>query len=103
MTIEDIFALLSTSGLPVAYHSFPEKNAPQLPFICFLENGTDNMAADGRVYHSVKRITIELYTKSKDTTTEALVETALSGLFWNKSEQYLNDEKCYEIIYDLEV
>lgn len=103
MTIEEIFDLLKITGLPVAYHSFPEKNAPQLPFICFLENGTNNLAADGRVYHSAKRITIELYTKSKDTNTENILETTLSGLFWNKSEQYLTDEKCYEITYDMEV
>lgn len=103
MTLVEIKNLLSTTGIPVAYRCFPEGDAPDLPFICFLEKGSNNLAADGSVYHTVRKIDIELYTKNKDTSKETLVETALSGLFWNKTEEYLDDEQCYQLIYELEV
>ena len=34
---------------------------------------------------------------------ENAVETALKDLCWEKSEEYLDDEQCYEIIYEIEV
>ena len=49
------------------------------------------------------RISIELYTESKDLEAENAVEAALKGLCWEKSEEYLDDEQCYEIIYEIEV
>lgn len=103
MTLEEIKTMLEASGLPVAYRSFPEGNAPDLPYICFLTNGNNNFGADGCVYHSALRITIELYTRNKDMNAESAVESALSGFYWEKAEEYLEDEKCYEILYTMEV
>lgn len=103
MSLEEIKALLATTGLPVAYRAFPAGNAPPLPFICYLLSYTNNFDADNRVYQVINRVTIELYTEAKDPATEALVETALDGICWEKSEEYLDDERCYEIIYEIEV
>lgn len=103
MSLEEIKALLETTGLPVAYRAFPVGKAPPLPFICYLFSYTNNFDADDQVYQVINRITIELYTEEKDPETEALVETALAGLCWEKSEEYLDDERCYEIIYEIEV
>lgn len=103
MNLEEFKTLLETSGIPVAYYAFPEGESPGLPFICFLVNGSNNFSADGIVYKKVNRIQVELYTKNKSIESEEKVETALSSFFWEKEETYLEEEKCFEVIYELEV
>ena len=103
MTLEEIKDRLETTRLPVAYRAFPVGKAPPLPFLCYLFSYTNNFDADDRVYQVINRVTIELYTEAKDPETEALVETALDGLCWEKSEEFLDDERCYEITYEIEV
>lgn len=103
MTLEELTATLQTTGLPVAYRAWPENNAPSLPYICYLVIGSDNFAADGTAYFGTLQISVELYTETKDQKTEALVETALANIYWEKSEEYLDSEKCYQITYEIEV
>lgn len=103
MTLQEIKDLLESTGLPVAYSHFPVGNAPPLPFICYLEAGSNNFAADGAVYSSSKDLNIELYTKLKSPELEDKVETALSSIFWEKSETYLDTEKCFQVLYEIEV
>ena len=103
VTNADIKANLETSGLPVAYKDFPEEEAPQLPYICYRFPYNNNFAADGQVYFAANHVQIELYTKHKDPETEEKVETALSSFFWEKTENYIDSERCYQIIYELEV
>nr|DAJ16794.1 MAG TPA: tail completion protein [Myoviridae sp. ctO7l1] len=103
MTLEKVKDILEATGIPVAYRAFPVGKAPSLPFICYRFSYTNNFNADDRVYQVINRVTIELYIEVKDPATEALVEAALDGLCWEKSEEYLDDERCYEIIYEIEV
>lgn len=103
MTLESLRTLLESTGLPVAYREWPESAAPPLPFICFLVAYSNNFAADGSVYVPIKRIQIELYTKLKKPELEDKVEKALSSLFWEKTETYIDTEKCYQILYEIEV
>lgn len=103
MSLEEFKSLLKTTGLPVAYYAFPEKNAPTLPFICYLVAFTNNFCADGKVYEKNNCIQVELYTKKKSHETEGKVEEALSPFYWDKTETYLETEKCFKITYELEV
>lgn len=103
MTLEQLHTILTGTELPVAYNAFPEETAPALPFICYRVVGSNNFFADGSTYEKINDIDVELYTKTKDQATEALLEQALGELCWNKEENYLADEKCFEIIYNLEV
>lgn len=103
MTLEDIQNLLEATGLPVAYRAFPEGHAPALPFICYLTSGTNNFGADNVTYHVINAVTVELYTDYKDPETEGKVEEALSSFFWDKDVEYLDSERCYQIIYEIEV
>lgn len=103
MTLGELGALLKTTGLPVTYRAWPENEAPPLPFVCYMESGSNNFAADGVVYCSIKHMQVELYTKLKDPETEDKVEAALSSFFWEKSETYLSTEECYQILYEIEV
>ena len=105
MTMEDVKTLLESTGLPVAYRSFPEGNAPTLPFVCYRFPYTNNFAADGVAYAIINHVNVELYTQVKDPETEGKVEAALTGagIYWEKSETYLEDEKCFQILYEIEV
>ena len=103
MTLSEVDVLLKTTGLPVTYRAWPENEAPPLPFVCYVEAGSNNFAADGVVYCPIKRVQVELYTKLKDPETEDKVEAALSSLYWEKNTEYLDTEKCYQTIYEIEV
>lgn len=103
MELEELKKILETTGIPVAYWSFPEGEAPLLPFICYVDAGSDNFIADGKVYHKRSRVNVELYTRHKDTETESKVETALEGFKWKRTETYIDSEKCFQILYEMEV
>lgn len=89
----------------VAYRAFPENEAPKLPFICYLETGADNFFADNTVYSSSSIVDIELYSKNRDTKSEKLIEEKLreNHITWSKDIEYIEKEKCYEVIYTVEV
>ena len=106
MTMKELNAALQTiTGFDkkVAYRAFPVGKAPKLPFICFLATDTNNFDADNVVYKVIQNVDIELYTKTKSEATEDLVESKLAqlGLVWNKYEEWLDSEECYEIIYSI--
>ena len=103
MRLEDLKTLLESTGLPVAYRAFPVGQAPDLPFICYLVEYSNNFDADNRVYHPINHISIELYTEFKNPDAESLVETALKDICWEKTEEYFDDERCFEIVYEIEV
>lgn len=108
MTLTEIKTLLEgIEGFSdkVTYYAWPVGEAPSLPFLCYLETGADNFGADNKVYYSAKQIDIELYTQNKSSADEALVESALTNaeIYWTKSEEYIDDEKCWMITYEIEV
>ena len=103
MTLEALVTLLTTTKLPVTYEAFPIGYAPALPFICYRVTDSDNFPADNAVYYPVTNVDVELYTESKDPTTEGVVETALAGFVWEKSESYIPDERMYQITYSIQI
>lgn len=103
ITIEHMKAILESAGYPVVYYAWPVGNAPDLPYICFLTDRTNNFAADNGVFYPVSHWQIELYTRWKDPEAEGKVEKALSSLFWDKTEIYLDTERCFQILYEVEV
>lgn len=104
-TIKTILEGISGFENKVAYRAFPVGEAPALPYICYLSTDTDNFIADNKVYLEIQQIDIELYTKYKDEATENLIETALNSasIPWQKHEDYLDNQRCYEILYEVEV
>lgn len=104
MTLEELAGMLEKTGFPFAYDHFAEGESTDPPFICYLLPGSDNFAADGRVYFRISEVRIELYTDRKDPGAEALVETVLddAGIFYNKSEAWIQSEKLYEVLYSME-
>lgn len=103
MTLEELKESLEKTGLPVVYGAFPEKDAPALPVICYLETESNVFYADGKVYYSENRMQVELYLKYRSFLVERKVEKALKDFAWEKSVDYLSSERCYQIIYEIEV
>ena len=104
MTLEELKTILSGTRLPVSYSNLPiGENAR--PYIVYYQTGVNNFAADGIAYFSAKRFTIVLYSDNRDRVSEGLIETALStaGIFWNKTEDYLDNDKLFSVIYEIEV
>ncbi|MBU5471644.1 hypothetical protein KQI85_14985 [Falcatimonas sp. MSJ-15] len=103
--MEKIAAILEQIGLPFAYDHFAEGESPDPPFICYLIPNSDNFSADGRVYYKINEIHIELYTDCKDLSAEQKVEAALDehGIFYEKTEVWIESEKLYEVLYTFEM
>lgn len=105
MTIENIVEMLQEMHIPFAYDHFAEGESPEPPFICYLIPGSDNFAADGKVYFKMNEVRIEMYTDFKDLNLESRVEGVLDGheIFYNKSETWIQSEKLYEVMYSFEM
>lgn len=102
--MQDLMDLLSEMGLPFAYDHFAEGESPEPPFITFLIPASDNFSADGIVYLRVDVVHIELYTDEKNPETETLIETVLDGhgIFYDKTEVWIESERLYEVLYSFE-
>lgn len=101
----NIVEILKITGIPFAYDHFAEGESPKPPFICYLYPGSNNFAADGRVYFKVNEVQVELYTDVKDPQTEKKLEDAFdeAGIFYNKTETWIESEKLYEVLYIFEM
>ena len=88
-----------------AYDHFAEGESPDPPFICYLLPQSDNFSADGKVYLKVSSVNIELYTDSKDLAVEQTLEAVLDthGIFYDKTEVWIESEKLYEVLYSFEM
>lgn len=99
--MEELLQILSETQIPFAYHHFAEGESPEPPFICYLLPGSNNFSADGKVYYKINEVHIELYTDLKDLAVEQQLEDVLDehGIFYNKSETWIESEKLYEVLY----
>ena len=105
MKIEEFYEKLKTLGYEVAYDHFDEGEAPSLPYIIYRYPQSNNFSADGKAYFKIAELDVEIYTKYKDIELEEKVEKLLDELEWfyNKTEDYIETEKMYEVLYEMEV
>ena len=102
--MDELLQIISEIGIPSAYDHFAEGESPAPPFICYLIPGSDNFAADGRAYFKAEQVHLELYTDKKDPETENRVEAVLDshGIFYDRTEVWIESEKLYEVLYYFE-
>ena len=103
--MDKLLEIISKIDIPSAYDHFSENESPSPPFITYLIPGSNNFSADGKVYFRFSEVHIELYTDEKNPETERLVENILDahGIFYNKSEVWIESEKLYEVLYTFEL
>ncbi len=96
-----LFALLKTTGLPVAYNHFV--SPPKPPYIAYLFSYSSNFGADDRVYKAGDNYQVELYTKIKDPTSEALIEGLFDAndIYWEKTETHIDSEGLFQVLYEI--
>lgn len=103
--MDELLLILGEMQIPFAYDHFAEGESPDPPFICYLLPGSNNFSADGRVYYKISEVHIELYTDLKDLSVENTVESVLDthGIFYQKTEVWIESEKLYEVLYTFEM
>lgn len=104
--IQELMKKINDLGLPVAYHQFiatEENSPPTLPFVIYLEEDSDNIAADNGVYKKVVPYNIELYSAYRMWDIEARIEEALEDnkVFYQTSNLYIPSEKMFQRIYSI--
>lgn len=105
MNSQDIATMIAQIGVPYAYRQFTKETAVPPPFVCFYLDGSDNFAADDKVFAHVEELIVELYTDSKDYAIEERIEAILDAhdLPWDRQEFYLGDEQMSETVYTVDV
>lgn len=103
--MQRLLEMLKQTGIPFSYDHFAEGESPEPPFICYLLPGSDNFAADGKAYYKINEVRIELYTDTKDLAVEQKMDAVLDehGIFYAKSETWIDSEKLYEVLYQFEM
>lgn len=100
--MDELVKIIEEMEIPFAYDHFAEGKSPDPPFLCYLLPGSDNFAADGRVYYKMSEVRIELYTDFKDVSLEEKVTAVLDnhGIFYEQSEVWIEEEKLYEVAFE---
>ncbi|UPO88336.1 hypothetical protein [Niallia sp. Man26] len=104
MTLVELKDLLETTGYPVTYSHFTG-DAPNPPYICFLEEDSNNFFADNKVYQEARNIRIELYTVKKDQAAEKKIKSILDEheIAYQTDESYIDSEQLFMKIFELEM
>lgn len=105
MTYTEVNELIESIGLPYNYDHFEDETDVTPPFITFAFTDSDDLMADNTNYQKIRPLSIFLYTRLKDFETEAKIEDILTsnGLTYSRTENYLSNEKLFQIVYGMEV
>lgn len=104
MTLQEFDAMLKTIGLPYRYRAFSAKEKPVMPFILYQELGSDNFGADNVVWHSGRRIQVDLLAgKIRRLDLEKQMEDTFTayGVYWEREVEFDNDETFYRVTYEV--
>lgn len=103
MTQAELYQSLKSIGYPVAYGSFSSPVTP--PFIIYQFAYSSDMIADNHNYVDIGNFQVELYTAKKDLAAEKKVQDKLKelGLPYRKFETYLDEEKIFQILYEIQI
>lgn len=103
MSEKELYELLQTTGLPVAYDHFSldPDNEINPPFILYRNNDLVTKTADDKVYCKFHSYIIDLVTDEKDYLLESNVEKIFDDNYlpYDKEEDYLDEERVYQIRY----
>ncbi|MBQ4030109.1 MAG: hypothetical protein II625_00010 [Bacilli bacterium] len=101
---KDLYDLLKTLDIPVAYDHFDSNKQISIPFLVYREIAPDTFRADGITYHQFFNYEIELVTEKKEIALERQIEGLLTQnkiSFDKNDEVWDNDEKIYHNFYEI--
>lgn len=103
MSEKELFSLLATLQIPVAYDHFEEYPQQKVvpPFIVYRNTDTFTQKAEDITWYKHNNYIIDLVTEKKDAQLEESVEALLTEnlLPFDKEENYIDDERIYQIRY----
>ena len=105
---QEMRILLEQSGIPFKYHHWnkaPNSEPPPIPFGVFVFYDSNNLIADGAVYHKGHRVRAEIYTEIHNPETISAFEAVLDSaeIPYQNDETYIDSEKMFMNTYELEV
>ena len=103
MNLMEFKAELEQLDIPIQYRAFESGQAPELPYIIFYENDSDNIFADNSNWFDVLNVVCELYTDEKDIELETKLQKLLYDLEieYNSTETFIDSENMYMKAYDV--
>lgn len=100
----DLYVLLKTLGIPVAYDHFTSDKNISIPFIVYRETSPSIFKADRITYHQFYNFEIELITEKKEIELERRLEGLLTTnkIPYDKNDEvWDNDERIYHNFYEI--
>lgn len=104
MEHKDIYDLLNSLDIPVAYDHFNVAQNVVPPFVAYRESSSETFKADGKTYYRPYSFEIELITEKKDIALEKTIEKLLTinNIPYDKSDEVWDeDEKIYHNFYEI--
>ena len=104
MNYKDLYDILKTLNIPVAYDHFNSNKEVSIPFLVYREITPETFKADGVTYYRPYEFEIEIITEKKDIALQSQLEELLTT---NKipydigDEVWDNDEKIYHNFYEI--
>lgn len=104
MTHKELYDLLVTLNVPVAYNTFIGNKDITIPFITYRETGADTFKADSKTYYRPRNFEIELVTEVKDVDLQDKLEKLLNDNnipFDTTDEVWDEEERIYHNFYEI--
>jgi len=104
MKHEDLFEMLETLNIPVAYDHFNSNKNIEPPFIVYRETSPETFKADSITYYRPYNFEIELVTEKKDIELEQSIEELLTNKeipYDIYDEIWDDEEKIYHNFYEI--
>lgn len=103
MEESNLFLILKSIGIPVAYDHFINTNLENItpPFILYRNDDASYFKADDQVFYLNKEYIVELVTDKKDINLEQALESVLASNYlpFDKTEVFIETEDIYQVTY----
>ena len=105
MTIIELEEHLQGLNLPLAYRQWGKGEEPNLPYLLFYRDQSDDFYADDGNYVAGNQMALELYSETKDFELEEQVEGLLKQLNipYQIYEVTIETEEMYEVLYEFKI
>lgn len=104
MTHKEIYDLLKTLNIPVAYDHFSSDKNIVPPFLAYREIAADTFKADNKTYSKSNNFELELVTSIKDVALQKTIEDLLTNNnipYDVQDEVWDSDEQIYHNYYEI--
>lgn len=100
-TLQELYSLIESSGIPFRYAKW--NTTPPETYGTYEAVNVTNFYADGILYVTVQKISLVLYTKTRDLEAEKRLESVLQSFSYTKATEYNSAENIFETTYEMEV